>query len=437
MKRIAWEEAGRVLDEEEREREEQRTDAWEAKRAAALSLAELKQHDGKAAWDKEEVRCLCPRPACTGHTRTPEHRSLAANTKTGVWKCWRCDEAGLLAEFWTYTPLPKRTAKERRKADAVAAVRGELRQPAQVDESKWPAPETQEEYAAAFPDSPAARYLEGRGIPSDVAAAHGCGYCADWHGVARVTFPVLDAEGVLVAHSGRACVPCAAGLKQRVAGNKSAGVFNLAALEQGAVFVTEAPIDALSLAVFGYHATTGLGTEWPDWLRRALAFKTVFAAFDADEAGDKAADKLAADLLFTKSVIRLRPPEPHKDWNAALCGLGRDGLAAWLAEHVALDVPATTTRPPAPAAPPPPAVPLLVYSRTLAETVRVVETAAKLPVPSEGEYVTYTRKELELLDGQPADVLRNAHLLKRHFGGFYIGQAEGETPPPAETGTLF
>lgn len=419
------------LAEPEEVAEANRRAAWEDKRAKALSLAELKEHDGNAAWDREHARCLCARPACASHTRIPEHRSVRVNTKAGAWKCYRCDEAGLLAEFWTYEPLPPRPAKERRKAEAVAAVRGELRPPAQVDESKWPAPETQEEYAAAFPDSPAARYLEGRGIPADVAAAHGSGYCADWHGVARVTFPVLDAEGVLVAHSGRACVPCDNGRKQRVAGNKSAGVFNLAALEQDAVFVTEAPIDALSLAVFGYAATTGLGTGWPDWLRRALAFKTVFAAFDADEAGDKAADKLAADLLFTKSVVRLRPPEPHKDWNAALCALGRDGLAAWLAECVALDVPATTTKPPALLRE------CLVLSHTLGEIVRVVESAASLYVPAEGEYVTYTRKELELLDGQPADALRTAHLLKRHFGGFYTGQAEDETPPPAEIGTLF
>jgi len=86
-------EAGTTLAALEREREERRQAAWEVKRAAALSLAELKQHDGKAAWDKEEVRCLCPRPACAGHTRIPEHRSLAVNTKTGAWTCWRCKEA--------------------------------------------------------------------------------------------------------------------------------------------------------------------------------------------------------------------------------------------------------------------------------------------------------------------------------------------------------
>jgi len=313
----------------------------------------------------------------------------------------------------------------------VAAIRGELRQPAQVDESKWPAPETQEEYAAAFPDSPAEAYLEGRGIPADVAAAHGCGYCAEWHGVARVTFPVLNEDGALVAHAGRACVPCDNGRKQRIAGNKKAGVFNKAALECGAVFVTEAPIDALSLAVFGYAATTGLGTSWPDWLRRALAFKTVFAAFDADEEGDKAAEHLAADLLFTKSVTRLRPPEPHKDWNAALCALGRDGLAAWLAEYVPLEAPSAAT------ITPPPPKDILVFSPLLADTVRMVESAARLPVPSEGEHVTYTRKELELLAGQPDEVKQTAHLLKHHFGGFYTGQAEDETPPAAEVRTLF
>jgi len=62
-----------------------------------------------------------------------------------------------------------------------------------------------------------------------------------------------------------------------------------------------------------------------------------------------------------------------------------------------------------------------------------VESAARIPIPADGEPVTYTRAELELLDGQPADVLQTAHLLKRHFGGFYTGYEA----PPAETGNLF
>lgn len=119
------------------------------------------------------------------------------------------------------------------------------------------------------------------------------------------------------------------------------------------------------------------------------------------------------------------------DYDGCDCD-GQTDMAVWLGERIPPPVPTATTTTTTSVVTTP-AGPLMVYSRTLGETVRVVEAAARLPIPADGEPVTYTRAELVLLDGQPADVLRTAHLLKRAFGGF----CEGYEPLPAETGTLF
>lgn len=452
MKRVTWEDAQRAIEEEEKRREEQRRAAWESKRAEALSLETLKEHDGKAAWDREHARCLCPRPACASHTRIPEHRSVRVNTKEGGWKCYRCQETGLLAEFWTYDdkpPEPLKSHKQRKRAAAIRAISAPPPPETEPrEDAKRPAEEEQARNVAAFPGSPAAEYLAGRGIPPDVATAHGCGYAVwkEWDAeaaaagrwvctgeYARVTFPFRTRAGELCALQGRAIAECPGAPVKKSLGPIGEGVFNPAALSGSAPIITEAPIDALSLAACGYPAVALGGTAAPEWLPRALVAGTVYLATDADDAGDKAAVKLDAAIRLAFRCERLRPPDPWKDWNAALCGLGRDALAAWLAERIPPAVPPVT--PTAQPASPPRL--LCVHSRTLGETVRVVEAAARLPIPADGEPVTYTRAELELLDGQPADVLRTAHLLKRAFGGFYIGQAEDETPPPAATGTLF
>lgn len=85
-----------------------------------------------------------------------------------------------------------------------------------------------------------------------------------------------------------------------------------------ALLVTEAPLDALSLAEAGYPAVAVCGTEASAWMHRASAFRRVLLAFDADEAGDRAADKIAPHLAsFGARPQRLRP-EGAKDWNEML-----------------------------------------------------------------------------------------------------------------------
>ncbi len=99
--------------------------------------------------------------------------------------------------------------------------------------------------------------------------------------------------------------------------------------------VTEAPIDAMSLAALEelrtdtlYVSTAGgMGPHTLEALGQALQNLSsrldakVVAAFDADEMGDRYAgflSALAAGVGLT--VDRMIPPEGRKDWNDVLVG---------------------------------------------------------------------------------------------------------------------
>jgi DNA primase len=107
--------------------------------------------------------------------------------------------------------------------------------------------------------------------------------------------------------------------RMRTAGPKSDAVFATdGALSATKLGITEAPIDALSLASRGLPSLGLCGTSWPDWLPNALLGKQVLLAFDADEAGDDAAGRLGGELESLRVThSRLRPPQ-GKDWNDAL-----------------------------------------------------------------------------------------------------------------------
>jgi hypothetical protein len=89
----------------------------------------------------------------------------------------------------------------------------------------------------------------------------------------------------------------------------------------------------------GCPALAFIGTSGPRWLHIACGLRRVILAFDADEAGDKAAAKIAALLQpYGARCERLRP-DGAKDWNAMLQVLGSDGLADWLASRLGLGAP--------------------------------------------------------------------------------------------------
>jgi DNA primase len=88
------------------------------------------------------------------------------------------------------------------------------------------------------------------------------------------------------------------------------------------VAIVESSIEALSLNALHGYTCVSLGGTSPkraaevarEWQAKGA---TVYAAQNADDAGDKQASKLAKDV---REVERLRPPA-GKDWNDVLCAM--------------------------------------------------------------------------------------------------------------------
>jgi DNA primase len=140
-------------------------------------------------------------------------------------------------------------------------------------------------------------------------------------------FPVKDRIGDVVAIQGRAIGPDERGPKVLTRGELGAGVFrtNDGALGEPLVTLVEAPIDALTLQVAGVSTVAVCGTNVPNWLPEALAFRRIALAFDADAAGDTASTKAASEFrAMGCHVERCRPN--GKDWNQVLMEFGIEAL---------------------------------------------------------------------------------------------------------------
>lgn len=328
--------------------------------AAALSLADLERNDPTARDHGTERRYLCPLPACAEHQRPASHRSLSLNATTGAWHCHRCHASGLLTDY--QADAPKRAATRRprpsRALEALATL-PPMRPPSpaiappSVPAAPSPiagAPELR--HLQALAGTPGAAYLEGRHIPPDVARAAGVKFTPCWYGRPGVVFPLRDMAGTLVAAQGRH-TDGRTDPKTRTCGPMSTGLFaTKGAMDAPALVVTEAPIDALSLAAAGLPAVACCGTTLRPWLLPACAARIVLLAFDADEAGDKAYQEWQAALRAAGArVYRLRPEAGAKDWNELLQTVGADALRETL-ERLVTPALQPWTAPPMPVARP-------------------------------------------------------------------------------------
>jgi len=319
-----------------------------------LSLADLEAFDQGTADGHRERRFCCPLEACAGKPRNPAHRCLNVNMESGLWNCKRCGAAGKLRERWDPPQRVSSRASARRafalpprESPAVPPATG-VRPEDSRDAERW-----RRRYDQSLPleGSPAAEYLARRGLSVDQATAAGVRYLPDWQhwdkqdgvwrllgSTPRVLFPIRSLDGALVALHGRALEDDAPLVQQfgskLTRGPRSAGVFATeGALASPFVAFVEGPCDALALAECGVPSVAVIGTNVPDWLPKALAFRTVIAATDADESGDRAAAELAARLTLGTRVERWRPN--CKDWNAALLEHGVEALRAAFAERLA------------------------------------------------------------------------------------------------------
>ncbi len=314
----------------------------------SLSFCDLETFDPQSStrYSGCERRFLCP--ICgDGKPKDSAHRSLCANLESGAWNCKRCKATGKLTDFWQERPQHNsREMVRRRVAQAFALPEPKTDEPQPCE----PANNWRRQLRGLCPLSgtAGAQYLQRRGIASEAAHVAGVRFSADFYGRAAVVFPIRDRCGALVAVSGR-YIDGRDNPKTRIAGAKRDGVFcapvqlpSSRALQSfdkdaPAIIITEAPIDALSIATAGFPAIALCGTSGAAWLHLACGLKRVFLAFDADDAGDNAAAALAAFLApYGARCERLRPTN-GKDWNETLCTSGAHALSELLAACVLLD----------------------------------------------------------------------------------------------------
>jgi len=281
-----------------------------------LSLADLRAFDPRAKERSGESDFCCP--LCgSGKPVDQEHRSLGVNLENGAWHCHRCDQSGKLFDFWTEKPLTRPLARR-------VPIRKPLTLPPLARRNDAPPPDLPapiEDRFLPLAGSPAADYLSGRGLPLALCQAAGVCYADNWYGRPAALFPIVNAGGYEIAAQGRYLTSLAGRPNFYTEGPKSGGLFAPAgAWSAGEITITEAPIDALSLSLCGYPALALVGKSWPDWLPAFAAskLKRVYLAFDADEPGDEAAAKLAAELLSNDCRSERLRPTRAKDFNAQL-----------------------------------------------------------------------------------------------------------------------
>lgn len=307
------------------------------------SLAALEAQDPTArpANGRGERRFHCP--DCRDLHSESSGRTLAVNAESGAYHCHRCGAKGLLLD--AQTRRAPSIQGERRSSRQI--VRERLLRAATLPPERPAPPAARRDgdylkiktpvrmVPLADPvAAPAVAYLEGRSIPHGLAAQAGAMFAPEypgWPGGYRpcVFWPVVDAAGSVIAGQARRLDGDAD--KCRSQGPISGGCFETpGAWSAPRLIVTEAPLDALSLALCGFPAVALCGKSLPDAVAARCVGREVMLAYDADTAGDEAAETARAILYpRTRRVHRLRPAGA-KDWNDLLQMRGREWLASWL-----------------------------------------------------------------------------------------------------------
>lgn len=288
--------------------------------AVHLTWQALREYDPQPSRAGGQDRYLCP--FCgDAKPRDRAHKSLVVHPSTGAYLCHRCGARGKLRNADGEESSPVRPRRKRKPPRWTPPT------PPQATESLQTALTWQ---YRPLRGTAGEEYLRGRGIDVDLAHRAGVRYCERFADAPAVVCPFRTHAGNLIALQGRYIV--AHEPKVRTYGSVTAGVFATpTAWDAGTVAVAEAPIDALSLHIAGVPSFALGGTALRVWLPPLLAGRVVLLAFDADGAGDRAAQEWDAELRrFAVKPIRLRPPT-RKDWNEELQAHGRD----WVAEHIA------------------------------------------------------------------------------------------------------
>ena len=319
-----------------------------------------------------QLKGLCP----FHNERTP---SFHVHVERGFFYCFGCGAKGDVFDFVMRTQglefrdalrlLGERVGIEVRGAPAGQGRRRDL---LEVNEA------AQAWFVSQLPASPAAAYLERRGLSADTVRAWGLGFAPEgWDGLlrhllgrglrdddlleagllsenergrrydrfrGRLMFPVRDALGRLVGFAGRVLdesLPKYLNTPETAVFKKGEVLYGLdrarsAIRESGEVIVVEGYTDVLALHQAGFGtAVAALGanltSEQADQLAR-LDVQRVLLAFDADEAGQRAVLAGLEQSVGRRFLVRaVRLPAGQDPADMVLAGeAGREAFAAAL-----------------------------------------------------------------------------------------------------------
>lgn len=267
-----------------------------------LTDADLSAHgEPKPCAGGEKIRTFCPVHG------GDNQRSLEVDMGTGRFFCHACRCWGYMdwaREDWRrengrdndYRPNGTRGAA--RKAPAP-------KPPPLIEPVRDDLDSLLVSYQKALPGSWGEKYLSLRGIPLEVAQAHGVGYAAPkawvgrkWKG-GRLVLPHTRPDGTLVNMYGRAVARGEVPKQSKhdhLSGNKGWFHARVLAVGEGPLFVCEAGLDALAMIAAGYERTVSIygtyGWRW-DWIPDDV--REIVIAADADEGGEKLREMIGSE----------------------------------------------------------------------------------------------------------------------------------------------
>lgn len=281
--------------------------------APALSLAEVEAYDPRAKKTGQRLRARCP-------LHGGDHQqSFSADLATGAYYCHACGAKGKLADYWTERPRerPRRDERlvlHRGRQDAPPASLQAPRPVTAAAAPEWPV-ERLASWQAELPGSPGERYLAKRGIPLELARRHGLGWAAPgaWPtgdpAYGYVVFPLSKGAYGRAVHPEYPSRDAPKPSRHRKSAGET-GLFNAALLAAPPAWLhlCEAPLDALTLAVYGRPAVALVGTALGEHAPAFRRCRGVLLALDGDAAGETATRELAASLRALGIAVKRLPP---------------------------------------------------------------------------------------------------------------------------------
>jgi len=293
-----------------------------------LTLADIEGYDPRPSKKGKRLRAKCP------IHQGDNQQSLSVDTDTGWGKCFSC---GVTVRVSDFVPMGERPENRWRVEQIPRRRATSSPVPTSPTSSSSPRPLSRlEKVTLPLAGTPGAAYLESRGIPLEVAERYGVGYVKKgaWPGRAatrawpRLTFPLATPDGVVNYYSRAASKDAPREVAHDVLSGPK-GYFHFAALGlYDTVYVCEAALDGLSLAVAGcdnFVAVIGTQHFRPEWFL-AAGVRKVILALDNDEPGRKAAGEVALKAALAGLACEVLPGECYggeKDLNAALQKAGR------------------------------------------------------------------------------------------------------------------